>query len=106
MAGIDLAVRVGAPLVSGVLGFAVGAGLGAASGGNANNNGFDSPALVGAVIGGALGFCGGIAAAVAIDAGALSKERLPATPPPAAFQWAPTMLPVRGGANLGVAGTF
>jgi hypothetical protein len=104
-AGIDLGIRAGAPLVTGVIGFGIGALLGAGAGGSGSNGSFVSPELAGALVGGVLGFFGGIVGAVGVDAGLLSRERIPMTPP-SALQWAPTVLPTRGGAHVGVAGTF
>jgi hypothetical protein len=104
MSGIDLAVRAGAPLVLGVLGAAIGAAAGGSS--NNSNGGFFSPAETGAIVGGVLGFSGGIVGAIVVDASVLAVDKTPLSKPTSSFRWMPRIAPIRGGANVGIGGTF
>ncbi len=103
----DVALRVGAPIVLGVVGY----GLGYAAG-------HDDPGCGGFLcetrtldgVGGAiLGAAGGFLAAAAVDAAVLGRERVApaADPPDTAMRWTPRVgVSPRGGATVGVGGSF
>jgi hypothetical protein len=104
-AAIDFAVRLGAPVVVGL----IGAGIGVAYEGQCNASGQDFCGL-GPVVFGALGVVAGGIGAVVIDAAVLSHA--PGAKPASSasssgVRWSPrvAMLP-RGGTTVGVAGSF
>jgi len=99
-AGIDVGVRVGMPIGAGLVGAGLGALFGAA--GSSSGQG-EEDAAIGAAVGAIVGFGAGIVGACVIDAAVLSYEPIK---PPAAAKWVPTVVPIRGGAGLGLGGVF
>jgi hypothetical protein len=108
-AWIDLAVRVGAPLVAGALGY----GIGVASFGGCSPGewlcGRDFSGLAGASLGVLVAGIG----AIVFDAAALGRERVAhdgdtsTTPPPAPVRWSPHIaVSPRGEPSVGVGGAF
>jgi hypothetical protein len=103
----DVALRLGAPLVTGLIG--VGAGELMASGCHPQPGGFINGCALEPIATGIVGAFVGYVSAVAIDASVLSHAPAAKAAPSSAsgIRWAPQVgLSPRGDANVGVAGSF
>jgi hypothetical protein len=99
----SLALRAGMPFALAI----VGGVAGLVAGGSASNGGNNDGALSGLLIGAGVGFGLGIVGAIAIDAAALSEERIPGKAPVTSrLTVLPTFAPIPNGASFGVVGAF
>lgn len=93
--GVDVALRLGGPVVCGVVGIAAGAIVGN-----------PDPRTSGVAVGGSVGLVLGGLVAIAADAALLARQPHEPPKPPKPGRVTPAITPVPGGASVGFGGVF